>query len=340
MADERLETLTLDRLDRQLIHALVLDGRASFNRLGQALGSSEQTVARRYRRLREAGMVRVLVLRAPAGPGLDWFVRIQVRPGSAARLAEALAQRADVSWVSITSGGAEVLCVSRPSTPVQRDALLLERLPRTNQVTGLVAHAILHPFAGEGDEEWTAFDDPLSDEQRQLLLDGRSPGRPVPDDPAAGPGREDEPLMSALRADGRASYATIAAASGWPAGRVARRLEQLLASGHLYVDVEVATEPLGFATVAAVWLNVVPSKLEAVGNRVARLHLTAFAAAVTGPANLMANVVCRNSQELYRYLTHDIGALDGVSSAELTPVIRRIKQAGTIMEGARLAPTL
>jgi DNA-binding Lrp family transcriptional regulator len=340
LSDSEPETITLDRLDRQLIHALILDGRASFNRLAQTLGSSEQTVARRYRRLREAGMVRVLLLRPPAGPGLDWFVRIQVRPGSAARLAEALAQRSDVSWISITSGGAEVLCVSRPSTQLQRNALLLERLPRTNQVTGLVAHAILHPFAGEGDIEWTGFDDPLTAEQERMLRAGRPGGRPTPDDSAIAPGRDDEPLLNALSADGRASYAALAAATGWSAARAGRRLEQLLASGQLYVDVEVATEPLGFATAAALWLTVAPSALEAVGHRVARLRQTAFAAAVTGPTNLVASVVCRDSEELYRYVTHEIGALDGVISAEVTPMIRRIKQAGTIMEGPRLAPML
>jgi DNA-binding Lrp family transcriptional regulator len=331
------QTITTDRLDRQLIHALIVDGRAPFSRLAAVLDSSEQTVARRYRRLREAGIVRVIVLRAPAGPGLDWFVRIQVRPGSAGRLAEALAQRSDVSWVSITSGGAEVLCVSRPSTSVQRDALLLERLPRTNQVTGLFAHAILHPFSDEADEEWSAFDDPLTTEQEQALRAGKPAGRLIPREATDAPSREDEPLLQALYADGRASYAALAATTGWSAARAGRRLEQLRASGHLYVDVEVATESLGFATLAAVWLTVTPSELQTVGHRVARLDQTAYAAAVTGPSNLVASVACRDSEELYRYLTHDIGALDGVTSAEVTPVIRRIKQAGTIMEGPRLA---
>ena len=49
------ETITLDRLDRQLLHALQFDGRVSFRLLAEVLGSSEQTVARRYRRLRDAG---------------------------------------------------------------------------------------------------------------------------------------------------------------------------------------------------------------------------------------------------------------------------------------------
>jgi DNA-binding Lrp family transcriptional regulator len=41
------ESITLDRLDRQLLHALQFDGRVSFRLLADVLGSSEQTVARR-----------------------------------------------------------------------------------------------------------------------------------------------------------------------------------------------------------------------------------------------------------------------------------------------------
>jgi DNA-binding Lrp family transcriptional regulator len=41
----------LDDLDRALIHALHIDGRAPFSRIAAVLGVSAQTVARRYRRV-------------------------------------------------------------------------------------------------------------------------------------------------------------------------------------------------------------------------------------------------------------------------------------------------
>jgi DNA-binding Lrp family transcriptional regulator len=151
----------MDALDRHLIQALQIAARAPFSRLAEVLGASEQTIARRYRRLADAGVVRIIVLPATP-PGLDWYVRIGVRPGAAGRLASALAARDDVSWVSVTSGGAEVVCVSRPSSPELRDALLLERLPRTNAVTSLEALAILRVFSDDLRNEWSAFGDPLS----------------------------------------------------------------------------------------------------------------------------------------------------------------------------------
>ena len=55
----------LDAVDRRLLHALGVDGRASFRLIASVIGVSEQTAARRYRRLRDAGVVRVLMLPAP-----------------------------------------------------------------------------------------------------------------------------------------------------------------------------------------------------------------------------------------------------------------------------------
>jgi DNA-binding Lrp family transcriptional regulator len=327
------ENTTIDRLDRQLLHALRIDGRVSFRRVAEVLGSSEQTIARRYRRLREGGVCRVHVLPAGAGPGLEWFVRLGMRPGSADRFAEALAQRADVSWVTINSGGAEIVCLSRPASLQQRDTLLLDRLPRTNHVTSIVAHAILRSFTGTLYERWSAYGDELDQDQQDALL----PERPDPDAGARlEPG--DRELVTALREDGRASYAQLAAATGWSPSRVTRRLEALLHSGALFVDVDLALDLLGFPTVANVWMTVAPSDLDDVGWHVAGLAATAYSAAVSGPSNLFASVVCRDTSELYAYLSQEIGAIAAVRATELSPVIRRVKQSGSILQGSRLPP--
>jgi DNA-binding Lrp family transcriptional regulator len=339
MATATARTAKLDPFDLRLLQALRTNGRAPFRRIAEVLGSSEQTVARRYRRLREAGVVRVLVLPTPAGPGLQWFVRIGVRPGAAAKLADALAQRTDVSWVSIASGGAEIVCVSQPGSTAQRDALLLDRLPRTNQVTSIVSYAILHSFSHGTDEHWTGFAEPFDDAQRAALgarprATGEAAGR------ANGAGArltpEDLPLIAALREDGRASYAQLAAATGSSSATVARRLEALLTAGALQIEVDLASDLLGFPTLATLWTTVAPAHLDEVGWQVARLPQTGYAAAVSGSANLAVSVVCRDSEELYRYLSDEIGAIPAVRAVELSPVIRRVKQHGSVMDGSRL----
>ncbi|HEY2716629.1 MAG TPA: AsnC family transcriptional regulator [Solirubrobacterales bacterium] len=331
------EIIELDRLDRQIIHALLVSPRAAFSHLADVLGSSEQTVARRYRRLVEARVVRVRGLRGPVAGVQDWMVRAQVRAGSAGPVAGALAAREDVSWVVIAAGGAEVVCSTRPRSAEQRDALLLERLPGASQVTALSAHAILHRYAGSGAKEWSAFDDPLEPAQVRALEAERGPrpdgvvSNPQPQPAPLEPG--DEALAAALHEDGRASIAALAAAGGDSPGRVRRRLDLLLGTGSLYVDIEVATGPLGLDVAAILWLAIAPAHLVESAERMASAPESAFVAAVSGAQNLYVSLVCRDTAALYEFITREVGALPAVSSVETVPVARKVKLAGSVMHG-------
>jgi DNA-binding Lrp family transcriptional regulator len=326
----------IDGVDKQIIQALQIDPRAGFSRVGEVLGVSEQTVARRYRRLRGDGLLRVIGLVDPRSIGqTDWMVRVGCRPGGVLPLAEALARRDDVSWVTLSAGGSEILCSVRSRTAEQRDDLLLQRLPATSQVLSMTVHAVLHRYLGGASSDWEGYDATLTPDQVQAL---RLP-------PAGGPGGtdpvtlepEDEPLLDALAADGRCSYAALATASGMTQGRVTRRLEVLRRAGIIYFDVDLATELMGFGTSAYLWLTVEPACLAAAGDQIASHLEVAYAAAISGPANLVASVVCRNTDDLYSYVTTRVSAIPGVRQLEVSPILRRAKQAGARMSGPRLA---
>ena len=323
----------LDQPDRQLIRALQLDPRAPFSRIAEILGVSEQTVARRYRKLRGDGYLRVMGLVSPRGVGVtEWLVRIGCRPGGARRLADALARREDVSWVTLSSGGSEIVCAVRPLSQRQSDELLLQRLPATSQVLSVATHAVLHRFAGR-EADWAGYVDELTAEQVTQLAAAPPAGPASPDllQPSDGP------LLAALALDGRTSYATLAKEAGWTEGRVVRRVEALRAAGILYFDVDLATEMLGFRASAYLWLIVEPAHLAAVGEEISRHAEVPFAAAITGSANLVTSIVCRDSEALYEYVTTKISAAAGVRQLEISPVLSRIKQAGSLMDGLRLA---
>src|SRR4051812_10264314 len=132
--DVTSESSILDVLDQQILYALVHDARIPFAKLGAILDVSEQTVARRYRSLRERGIMHVSgqVNAVPLGHA-RWVLRIKSTPDKALRLAESLARFPDLSWVTLLSTGSEVTCVSRPRSLERRDALLLHTLPRASQ---------------------------------------------------------------------------------------------------------------------------------------------------------------------------------------------------------------
>lgn len=66
-----MESDAFDELDLGLLDALEVNGRASFSRIGAVLGVSDQTVARRYRRLCAEGGLRVVAVRDAERLGQD-----------------------------------------------------------------------------------------------------------------------------------------------------------------------------------------------------------------------------------------------------------------------------
>lgn len=331
---ETMNGTELDGLDRCLVQALVLDGRASFSRIAEVLEVSDQTVVRRYRRLRASGLIRVVGLPMGSRVGLfESWLRVQCAPDAALPVAEALARRPDIAWVTLSSGGTEVHCMTRARTRQDRDALLLDKLPRTRRVTGIAAHTILRKFFG-GPDAWSGTDVLRPDQVAALARPRREPG----------PGREPRyaldaaefALLAVLGRDGRAGYPELARAAGLSESTARRRVERLRELGAVFFDVEILPEHFGYEAEATLVLTVPPARLAEVGAAVAGHPEVAFAAAVTGAASLMAVAVCRDTEELYTYLTERIGAVPGIQQVEVIPALRSIKRAGMLVEGGRL----
>ncbi|PJN41624.1 AsnC family protein [Streptomyces sp. CB02959] len=336
-----------DDLDRRLIHALQIDGRAPFSRIAEVLGVSDQTVARRYTRHRGAGAFRVLGLAEPRALGeVEWLVRVECAPDAALPIAEALARRPDTSWVSLMSGGTEIAAVCRSAGSEHSDALLLQKLPRTPSVVGVTAHCLLHEFYG-GPQSMVSKSGALTAEEAARLC----PPAPRPPSPGPATGFEqgapgspvvlsdaDRRLFEALGRDGRAPLAELAAATGWSPTTVRRRLEALRADGVLYYDVDYDLRLFGYGVMVALWLSVAPAELAASGEALAEHPEVAFAGATTGPHNLFASVLCRDTGALYTYLTTRIAALPGVRTMESTPQIRRLKGPGPYLTPGPAAP--
>jgi DNA-binding Lrp family transcriptional regulator len=320
----------LDVIDRRLLHALGINGRASFRLIAAVIGASEQTVARRYRRLCESGVLRVLVLPTPDPTDCGQLIRLEVQPQAVRAIADALAHRADVSWLRLMNAGAEILFGVRARTSAERDALLLDQLPRTGRVLRTTVYSVLHHFRTEGEADWTGFPDRLDREQRRELC------VEVPDRPSMRTTAADQPIVDALAVDGRATYARLAQVSGMSESAVARRLELLVSTGAVYSDVDIAPEQLGYPAGATLYLEVTPSRVPAVGALVAAHSQTAFVAAVGGSANMVAAIRCRDMAEIYEYVTATLGRVNGVEHVEVSIVSRTIKHARSITDENRL----
>lgn len=324
-----------DALDAQILHALELSPRVSFRRIAGVVGASEQTVARRYQRLRRAGVVRVVGLVNPQVYGeAQWIARIRAKPDRISQLGDALARRPEVTHANILSGWTELVCVIRAPVGENREGLLLQQLPRTTSVIDVSVDLVLHAFGQPATAQWTGYGHKLSSEQAHQIL-----GEPITQ---VVPGRlitptaQDRPLLDALAEDGRATQALLAERTGWSMARVARRVAALEAAGTLVYDVDVLGERLGFHLNAMLWLTIAPQHIHRVGEQIAAHDEVAFAAAVGGRNNLMAVVICRDADDLYRYLTENLSAIADVGGYDISVRAQRLKQSASLVTGGRL----
>ncbi len=328
--DSTPEALAVDHVDHQILHALLIDGRAPFRRIAAVIGVSEQTVARRYRRLARAGAVNIVGVARDTRRTRPWMVRMRCRLGAASAVAEALARRPDVAWVNLMAGGTEITCRINVALGGGGDDLLLERLPRTREVIDLSAHAVLHRFEDRSRPDWDPFPDPLSAAQQDALR----PRTVTPD--AAGVRDDDLPLFEALASDGRLRVSELAGVTRWSPARVSRRIDALRTLGALDIEVDILPDLFGMRGSALLWVTVQPSAVEAVGRAMTAMPQIPFVSAISGSRNMLCSVLTVDYEELYELVTDEVGTLAGVMNVEVSPTMRRFKQEGTRVSGARL----
>lgn len=323
-----------DDIDRTILRALQYAPRASFRRIGEVAGVSEQTAARRYRALRRDGVVRVVGMLNPVMHGeAEWVARIRCRPDRVGPLADSLARRPDIAYANLASGGSEIICVIHAPVEARREDMLLRQLPRSSAVLDMSIDLIIHSFGARG---WTGYGAHLTPAQVRQL---EPP--PVFTGPILHPTLEDVPLLDALSEDGRATHTHLAELVGWTKSRVAHRLSVLETSGTLRYHVDLLPERLGQHLDATLWLRVAPAHLERVGEELASHDEVAIAAATSGDHNLLAVVICRDTNDFYRYLTTRVAAIPGIDGYGVSIRVRRLKQAASVISHGRLVdPTL
>ncbi|UGQ12184.1 AsnC family transcriptional regulator [Yinghuangia sp. ASG 101] len=327
-----MDSVIFDDLDRGLVHALEIDGRAPFSRIAEVLGVSESTVARRYRRLRAHGQCRVVGVRDVRRTGQPtWVLRARCSPAATDAIGFALADAPEAAWVQGCSAGTEVWCSVRADPADEHNLALTRRLGRTPGVLAVTAVRVLRVVVG-GPQSFS-FTSKLSAAQQNALASA-APAVSW-DGPPPEPSTLDAPLLRALSVDGRASYADLARTCRVSEAAVRRRLDVLRRAGVVFFEQETDLTALGHGTTALLWMTVRPSRVAAVSDAVASHPAVAFAAVTTGAVNLSAYVACRDVGELYGVVVDGFGALDGVEHIDTAPVAVTYKREGTVARGRR-----
>lgn len=323
-----------DDLDRGILHALQIDARAPFRRIGEVLGVSDQTIARRYTRLRDCRALRVMGLSDPAVVDeQQWLFHLRVAPEGASEIADGLAARPDTSWIARCGGGALIVGTVYGAGA---EPLLLDTLPRARQVLDVQADRVLRIFYGGAGEPYSK-PGPLSEEQVNALAwhvpePATGPSAPRATTSAAVPDpvdAVDRRILAVLRGDGRATIDQLVEATGSSTSTVRRRLQHLRSSGVLRFDVDVDPLLQQLTVRTLLFARIAPAELGRAGGQVAGHDEVGFAAATTGTSNLFLSVSTTDLAGLYDYLTVRLGELPGLQSSSATPVLRTVKAATT-----------
>src|SRR6187200_999610 len=102
--------IELDEIDKAIIRALQLDGRAPYSKLGPAVGLSQAAVRQRVQRLIDRGVMQVVAVTDPAMLGFDVQAMVGVQAtGDVRRVAAAVEELPEVEYVVITAGRYDLL---------------------------------------------------------------------------------------------------------------------------------------------------------------------------------------------------------------------------------------
>jgi len=311
----------IDDLDRKILAALQLDPRASWSKIGDLVGTSETTVLRRLRRMRAQGDVIVTGQGDPlrCGFGKPVLLYFSAPPEKKQTLAAQLAQRPDVQYVSLVTGRHDVMCeLISPSHEYLAD-VLMNQLPQSGLFERSATAIVLKRFKTQ--DQWS-----------RVLLDGVADfsayDEGVSDDSANASALDalDRSILAALVADGRRPYSDVAAEVGVGEAVVGRRVQALIAGKRLSFVAMVAPAALGFEVEAMIHIRTELGNLDETACAVAAMPEARYVSATTGEADLVANVVLRDTAEAYVFLTEKLGALPGTRNVETDIVLESVKR--------------
>ncbi len=133
-------------------------------------------------------------------------------------------------------------------------------------------------------------------------------------------------IIDALRKDGRVAFAQIAEQLNVSPGMIRLRYNRLIEQG--YLKVVAITNPLrmGFKTMAMIGIRADGSKLLEVAEKISRLEEVIYLVVSSGQFDLFAEVVCRDHEDLLRFITEKLSTIEGVRASESFLHLKIVKE--------------
>ncbi|GAA3670929.1 AsnC family transcriptional regulator [Nocardioides ginsengisoli] len=287
-------------LDRRIVAALMIDGRAPWRKIAAALDVPDRTVTRRGTALLESGAVGIHALADPhrTGRGDPFVVTLSCAPAVVWATGATIARRPETVTAYVVSGRAQ--CLADMWCPEGRQAqLFLHELGATPGVTELEVAPVLRYI-----QTLTTWDPGILTpaEAEALRVGDPITTWPVFSEPVR-LDREDRALLRGLAEDGRRTFEELGRLAGVSEQTAARRVDALRSTGIVTLRAVVDPRVLGLPVAALLRLRIRPPAVETVAGALTASPYVRYAAMVMGEHQIIADVRLPTKDALRHLLT-------------------------------------
>ena len=321
-----MQDMSVSEGDIALVHALEVNPRATWSLLGEVLGVTPMTVARRWAKLFDQGAAWIAVLPGPVAWHSFAMIGINCASPRIDDVAATIAQDPLAITVEVTAGRYDLLVAVLAPDMATLSWYITDRLNRIQYITSTTS-AIATEVFSEG-SQWRIG--AISRNQEHDLAPSSTGIRPTTPDVSD----VDRELINALSYDGRMSFGDLASRIDRNASTVMRRLDRLLKHGLVTLRCEIASSLSGWPLHASLQFRVSPQHLGEVGRELAKWPEVRMCVALAAERNLMVSIWIRNTSELTLFEMKVLREFPHVIVVDRTLDLRVMKRTGHMLDEA------
>ncbi len=320
----------ISRDDAQLIDALQIAPRAPWATVGEHLGISPVTAAKRWQRLTEEGLAWVTVAPGMADhrPQCFAYVEITCHPRMLLAVAETIARHTLAVTVEVVTGSAVLVTVCAADLPTL-SSYVLDYLSKVDGVISTKLRIATRLYSEGSAWRLRVIDEKTAAALERLRSEAPSEGeRPalmgsMPDVAKA--------IISQLATDGRTSYAELAERADTSATTARRWVSDLLGSGILILRTDVSAQDAGWPVEAYVLANAPINTLRDTARQLSQMRQARLTATVAAGPVIALSTWLRTVEELHRLELTIAEQLPQLQVVDRLIVLRVVKRMGRLI---------
>ncbi|MCL2541257.1 MAG: Lrp/AsnC family transcriptional regulator [Nocardioidaceae bacterium] len=314
---------SLSEEDLRLIHALQIDPRAAWSRIGQALGIDATTAARRWQRLSADGLAWTTAYTSTTTQVA--YIWLRCAPSALPAVCDQVCRDPYVFGVDRLDGEWDLLLCVAVDEMSDLDDVVLTRLRSTPGLQAVRSAVATRMYFDGSNLRAQALEPTAS----AVLAGARD--RPAP----AGRGLRDEDagLILALGADARVPASRLAASARKSEATVRRRIEALRRAGVLVLRCDFAHPLAGWRTNVTVRAQLPAGRLDALASTLQTWpQIRMCVATAGGRSNLLLMGMLRRPEDLIALEAKLGSTFTDLRVTERSIILRSLKRMGRLLD--------